>query len=603
MSMKINIILFLIAGSFFSCSTPTDKIKEVETSLIDPVYIDGDSTWTIEERMLHYGVPGLSIAVIKDSKIEWVKSYGVMDQEGKAPVTKQTLFQAGSISKPVAAYGALRLVSAGRIKLDENINTYLKSWQLPDNKFTKEKKVTLKHLLSHSGGITVHGFPGYSPDLPVPSLIQVLNGIAPANSAAIRVDKLPGESFRYSGGGYCIMQQMMIDQEGKPFPTIMQELVLQPLGMKNSTYDQPLEEAQVNLAATGYLPDGSMTKGKRHTYPEMAAAGLWTTAEDLAKFAINIQQTLAGKNNSVLSQEMVKTMLTPYVADFIGLGIFLDKRKDDLYFGHGGWDEGFSSQLVAHTKKGYGVAVLTNANQPAFIEELIRAVALTYQWDNFVPIYKRAAKDPVSETKIIGRYHKGNNELMEVYQKDDKLWVKDIEGGSVELVKISDSTYTTRKQNNPIQFKTNTKTGHLDLLVLNANKGDLEATFSYMEKSKKLPGELLVAGNFDAALKAYRELMKIDPKDPAVNEEELNQTGYYLLGSGKEKLAQQLFKINMLLYPNSANVYDSYAEASMKLGQLDVAASYYKKTLTLNPKNENAVKMLKEIGQRKTNTK
>ena len=603
MTMKINIILFLIAGSFFSCSTPTDKIKEVETSLIDPIYIKGDSTWTIEERMAHYGVPGVSIAVIKDSKIEWAKSYGVMEKKSKAPVTPQTLFQAGSISKPVAAYGALRLVSAGRIKLDENINTYLKSWQLPDNEFTKEKKVTLKHLLSHSGGTTVHGFLGYSPDLPVPSLTQVLDGTAPANSAAIRVDKLPGTSFRYSGGGYCIMQQMMIDQEGKPFPTIMQELVLKPLDMKNSTYDQPLEEAQVNLAATGYLPNGSMTKGKRHTYPEMAAAGLWTTAEDLAKFAINIQQTLAGKNSVVLPQGTVKTMLTPYVADFIGLGIFLDKRKDDLYFGHDGWDEGFSSQLVAHTKKGYGVVVLTNANQPAFIEELIRAVALTYQWDNMVPIYKRAASDAMSDAKIIGRYRKGNDALMDIYQKDDKLWVKNIEGSSFELIKISDSTYITRKQNEPIQFKTNKKTRHLNLLVLNMDKGHVEATFSQMEKNEKLPAELLMDGDFDAALKAYRELMKNDPNDPALDEGKLNQTGYSLLNSGKEKLAQQVFKVNMLLYPNSANVYDSYAEASMKLGEFDIATANYKKTLSLNPENQNAIKMLKEIEQRKTSTK
>lgn len=603
MTMKINIILFLIAGSFFSCSTPTDKIKDVETSLIDPVYIKGDSTWTIEERMAHYGVPGVSIAVIKDSKIEWVKSYGVMDKKSKVPVTPRTLFQAGSISKPVAAYGALRLVSAGRIKLDENINTYLKSWQLPDNKFTKEKKVTLKHLLSHSGGTSVHGFLGYSPDLPVPSLSQVLNGTAPANSAAIRVDKLPGTSFRYSGGGYCIMQQMMIDQEGKPFPTIMQELVLKPLDMKNSTYDQPLEKAQISLAATGYLPDGSMTKGKRHIYPEMAAAGLWTTAEDLAKFAINIQQTLAGKNNVVLPQGTVKIMLTPYVADFIGLGIFLDKRKDDLYFGHGGWDEGFSSQLLAHTKKGYGVVVLTNANQPAFIEELIRAVALTYQWDNMVPIYKKAASDAASDAKIIGRYRKGNDALMNIYQKDGKLWVKNIEGSSFELVKISDSTYITRKQNEPIQFKTNKRTRRLNLLVLNPDKGHVEATFSQMEKNEKLPTELLMDGNFDAALKAYRELMKNDPNDPALNEDKLNQKGYFLLNSGKQKFAQQIFKINMLLYPTSANVYDSYAEASMKLGELDIATANYKKTLSLNPENENAVKMLKEIQQMKTSTK
>ena len=385
--MKNILGLLAVAFLFQACSTSTgtqEEIKKTETSLMHEVYLEGDSTWTIEERMAHYGVPGVSITVIKDNKIAWSKSYGVMDKETLQPVTAQTLFQAGSISKPVAAYGALKVVESGKINLDENVNTYLKSWHLPDNRFTQDKKVALKHLLSHTGGLSVHGFLGYSPDLPVPSLVQVLNGAAPANSDSILVNKMPEESFRYSGGGYCVMQQMLIDTEGKPFPALMKELVLTPLEMKNSTYDQPLGETQLTLAATGYVPDGSMTKGKRHTYPEMAAAGLWTTSEDLARFAIDIQKTVRAESSTVLSQAMVNKMLTPFVADFIGLGIFLEKHQEDVYFGHGGWDEGFSSQLIAHRDKGYGVVVLTNSNHPYFIEELIRSVAMTYNWENFL---------------------------------------------------------------------------------------------------------------------------------------------------------------------------------------------------------------------------
>ncbi|MEO5583469.1 MAG: serine hydrolase domain-containing protein [Saprospiraceae bacterium] len=328
---------------FIGCKTTSapetlnGKIKSVETHLTTPVYIEGDSAWTIEERMSHYGVPGVSIAIIKDNKVEWVKSYGVMDKESKEPVTSHTLFQAGSISKPVAAYGALNLVEQNKISLDSNINNYLKSWKLPDNEFTKTKKVTLKHLLSHTGGTTVHGFLGYSPDLPVPTVLQVLDGIPPANSPAVRVDKTPGESFRYSGGGITIEQLAMTEVEKKTFPAIMHDLVLSPLGMEYSTYDQPLKDTMLNKAATGYLPDGTMTKGKRHTYPEMAAAGLWTTAEDLALFAVDVMNTYQGKSKLVLSQSMTKTMLTPYISDFVGLGLFIDKKKAEIYFGHGGW--------------------------------------------------------------------------------------------------------------------------------------------------------------------------------------------------------------------------------------------------------------------------
>ena len=596
-TMKLyQLLLCIVYAAMFSACTINEsenRIKQAETNLTGPVLIEGDSTWTIEARMAHYGVPGVSIAVIDGNQIAWSKSYGVVDTQSHEAVTSQTRFQAASISKPVAAYGALRLVLENKLALDEDINEYLKTWHLPENEWTDQQRVTLKQLLSHTAGTTVHGFAGYSPDLAVPSLVQVLNGAAPANSPAIRVDKLPGESFRYSGGGYCIVQQAMIDVSGKPFREVMDELVLHPLGMQHSTYEQPLTGEALKLAATGYLPDGSMTTGRRHTYPEFAAAGLWTTAEDLAKFAIDIQQTLAGQSSTVLSQEMAEAMLTPYVADFIGLGVFLEKRKDDNYFLHGGWNEGFSSMLVAHEEKGYGVVVMTNANQPQFIDELIRSVALTYGWDNYVPVYRKA---PGSHpTAIEGRYRSGNESMTTVYRKGDEIWSKELGGNETELVRIADSTFVTRESDRHIRFRLDKTSGDRQLTVINPYTGDTAAVYTLMKPGEKLPYEQLIKGDFAGALDAYQRLAKSHPKDAAVDEGRLNQLGYQLLGSGKTKLAQQLFEINIHLYPNSSNVYDSYAEASMKLGDLDRAAANYKKSLTLDPNNDNAVKMLGEI--------
>jgi CubicO group peptidase (beta-lactamase class C family) len=572
----------------------------VENNLIAPLYLEGDSTWTIEARMKHYGVPGVSIAVINDYKIEWVKTYGVMDKETQEPVTPQTLFQAGSISKPVAAYGALKLAEQGKINLDENINTYLRSWKLPDNEFTKEKKVALKHLLSHTGGVTVHGFLGYSPDLPVPTLLQVLDGTPPANSPPIRVDKAPEKSFRYAGGGYCIMQQALIDIENKPFPQIMQETVLQPLGMSNSTYEQPLPEAKLKMAATGYVPDGSMTKGKRHTYPEMAAAGLWTTSEDLARFAIDIQQALQGKSTNVLSQAMATKMLTPFVEEFIGLGIFIDRKKDDLYFQHGGWDEGFSSQLVAHKDKGYGVVILTNSNHPDFINELVRSVAHTYNWSNYVPVYKRQKTDTTRFAEIEGRYYNGRDGLITIHHEKDHLYFKYLRGEPVELLQVSDSTYITYRYSTPIQFKVNPADHQLNLIMLDNSGKPAEYIHSLKKDDTKVPYEYLLAGDFDKAWKGYQEIKATAPTDPAINEENINQGGYDLLQSGKTKLAQQVFKINMLLHPNSSNAYDSYAEACYKNGDTKEAIANYKKSLSLNPKNANATNMLEKIEKEKS---
>lgn len=600
--MKNILYLLAVIGLFQSCSTAPQssesEIKKVESNLmIHPVYLEGDSTWTIEKRMAHYGVPGVSIAVIKDNKILWAKSYGVMDKESKQPVTNETLFQAGSISKPVASYGALKVVESGKINLDENVNTYLKSWQLPDNEFTKGKKVALKHLLSHTGGLTVHGFPGYSPGLPVPTLVQVLNGEAPANTQSIYVNKLPEESFRYSGGGYCVMQQMLIDVEGKPFPALLNELVLTPLDMKHSTYDQPLQEAQLKMAATGYLPDGSMTKGKRHTYPEMAAAGLWTTAEDLARFAIDIQKTVKGESTKVVSQNMVNKMLTPFVADFIGLGIFLDKHKEDVYFGHGGWDEGFSSELVAHRDKGYGVVILTNSNHPGFIRELIRSVAYTYAWDNYVPQYKKMEMDTSLFSQITGRYRNTSDGLITVYSENGHLYRKYLRGNPMELFKISDSTFISREQDQLIQFKTNPADGKLNIVLYENGKG--EFNHPLLNDNEKVPYEFLLAGDFDHALNAYKNLLTVDPKDESVNEGNLNRQGYDLLRQRKLKLSLDVFKINTLLYPSSANVYDSYAEACAENGDKELAIVNYKKSLSLNPENKNAVNALEALQSKK----
>ncbi|GAA4274717.1 hypothetical protein GCM10022258_40130 [Aquimarina gracilis] len=576
-----------------------DNTKLVETSLIPVVYIEGDSTWTIEDRMKHYGVPGVSIAVINKNAIAWSKTYGVVDKETQEPVTKQTLFQAGSISKPVAAYGALKMVEQNKIDLDEDVNSYLQSWKIPDSEFTKEKKVALKHLVSHSGGLTVHGFLGYSPDLPVPSLIQVLNGTEPANSPPIYVNKVPEESFRYSGGGYTIMQQMMIDIEKKPFPELMNELVLAPLQMTHSTYNQPLTGEQLKLAATGYVPNGDMTKGKRHTYPEMAAAGLWTTAEDLAKFAINMQQALKGENTTVLSKNMVSKMLTPFVEDHIGLGIFLNKRKDEVYFGHGGWDEGFSSELVAHKDKGYGVVILTNSNHPRFISELIRSVALTYKWDDFVPTYSKLATEETVLEKLAGRYCLNKDRYTKVFNRGNQLFKQSFGEDPVELVKISDTTYISRENERPIQFKLNNQINQMNVLVHNVDNGKVEATLSRLNDDEKLPVEFLEDGNFEEALSAYQELMKTNPEDPAIKESSINRLGYNMMYSDKLKLAKDIFKVNTILYPKSSNVYDSYAEACMKLEEFELAIENYKKSYAMDPENTHALKMIEKMQEKK----
>lgn len=260
-----------------------------------------------------YKIPGLSVAVVDNYKIVWAKGFGVTEYGGSTPVTARTLFQAGSISKPVAAVGAMWLVEHGKLSLDEDVNKKLKTWKIPENEFTKDQKVTLRRLMSHSAGLTVHGFPGYAVSEQKPTLVQIFNGEKPANTAPIRVDFVPGPKMRYSGGGVTIEQQLMMDVTGKPFPEFMQQTVLSKIGMTDSSYEQPLPATRAAQTATGTHGDGMSVQGRWRIYPEMAAAGLWTTPTDLAKFGIEIALSNQGKANHVLSQKNVREMLTPLV--------------------------------------------------------------------------------------------------------------------------------------------------------------------------------------------------------------------------------------------------------------------------------------------------
>jgi CubicO group peptidase (beta-lactamase class C family) len=334
----------------------------------------------ITSRMRERHIVGVSVAIVDDGKIVKAQGYGFTDKSAVTPITPATLFQAGSISKSVAAMGALRLVQDGRLDLDADVNAKLRTWQVPENVLTHQNKVTLRGILSHTAGLTVHGFPGYPTDGPLPTLVQILDGAKPANTPAIRVDVVPGSLWRYSGGGYTIMQQLMIDVTGKPFPQYMDETVLKPLGMTGSTYEQPLPEKWAELTAAGHDVKGEAIKGRWHVYPEMAAAGLWTTPSDLARFAIAIQRSLAGGAHPVLSQAMLRRMLTEE-KHRDALGVFLEGKDKSLRFGHGGRDEGFDAQLMAYANVGKGAAIMLNANEnDGTLVDIINIIAKQYGW-------------------------------------------------------------------------------------------------------------------------------------------------------------------------------------------------------------------------------
>lgn len=604
-SHPIVFIVFLISGfcSFFlsasnnSPQDPQDKrIFLIENGLQPAVMFDGDPSWNINQRMAFYGVPGVSIAIINDYKVDLVKHYGVTDKETNQPVNNETLFQAGSISKPVAAYGALKLVESGKLSLDQPVNRYLKGWQIPENELTKKRAVALKHLLNHSAGLTVHGFWGYSKGLPVPSVLQVLNGEKPANSAPVVVDLLPETQMRYSGGGYTVMQKLVADVTEKNFPQALNDLVINPIGMKQSTYQQPLPPEKLKFAAAGYLPNKKPVPGKRHVYPEMAAAGLWTTAEDLAKFAIDVQLGIKSNQSKVLSQTMTEKMLTPWVSQNVGLGFFIDSKKQGVYFGHGGWDEGFSADLVAHKTAGYGVAIMTNSNHPAFIEELKNSIAAAYGWQEYLqPVFNKLTISESELKRISGRYFFNPDMLFTIAKEQEKVMMRYLDGTAMEIFRVADNLYIRREQNRKFSFIENPETKQVEL-VFDMGNGTTVARRRLAE-DEIIPFEAVIKDELVKAEKQYRQLLEKTPEmKEQVEWNVLNQVERYV-DSNQLDNAKRLVALNIRLFPKSANSLTKQAQLAVLMSDNKLASQVYKKILTILPEHQPAIEALKALSK------
>ena len=419
-----------------------ERIKQVQSNLSGWVQIEGTPVgWTLQDRMKFYHANGVSIAVIKDYKIEWAKGYGWADSAEQRPVTTSTLFQAGSNSKSLNAVGILKLVQEGKLDLYTDINTYLKTWKFPYDSLSKGKKITVANLLSHTAGLTVHGFPGYEKGDSIPTLIQVLNGERPANTDPIRSMNEPGLKSVYSGGGTEISQLIVQDITGQSYDKYMWENVLKPLDMTYSSYTQPPPASRGNLLATGYYNDGKPVKGKYHIYPEQAAAGLWTNPTDLAKYVIETQLALLGKSQKVLSKKMTELRLTPYIDSSAAFGVFILNKNGTKYFTHGGVDEGFVSQYIGSFDGGNGVVVMTNTYNTALFDEIINSVAKTYNWKNFYsPVVKRELIIPDSLTQVyIGKYKIGNDTLS-VVRKNDGIYL-DVGDNTLWKIHFTDDTH------------------------------------------------------------------------------------------------------------------------------------------------------------------
>lgn len=454
--MKLSILaLAALAAtpSLARAETVADRRQAVERGLLPAVLVEGapSAARGLEDEMRTLKVPGVAIAVVRGGKLDWAKGYGVTAQGGAA-VDAETLFQAGSVSKPVAAVAALALVQDGTLALDAPINTALKTWTLPENDFTRATPVTLRRLLSHTAGTTVHGFPGYAPGAPTPTPAQILDGAAPANTAPVRVDQPVGASYRYSGGGYTIAQLAMIDAAGAPFPTLARKTVFKPLGMDRSTYEQPLPVGTRNVALA-HDAAGAQIDGGFHVYPEMAAAGLWTSASELARFVVEVQDAAHGRGK-VLSEKTAREMLTPQPGGW-GLGFKVTGQGKALAFFHDGSNAGYKATLIGHPETGDGAVILTNGDQGYQLgQEILRGIAVAYGWTDNRPVVRKPVALPLAAQRpFAGVFEIKDLGTFDIREADGAMRVEIRKGQAFKLIPSSSQAFFIAEQDIVVTFE------------------------------------------------------------------------------------------------------------------------------------------------------
>jgi CubicO group peptidase (beta-lactamase class C family) len=413
--MKRYSLLFVFLATFLlKANSQNAKIEQFEKNLFevkDLIFADTlYPRFTLQDRMSFYKVPSVSIAVIENGKIVWAKAYGYADTEKKTLANQNTIYQVASISKSLTGFSIMQLVQSNRLSLDVDIRQYLKSWQFPENDLSKGQSITLKNLLSHTAGLSTRGFMGYKSSEIIPTINQVLNGEKPANNEAVKSIFQPGTQYQYSGGGYTIIQKILLDNIDKDYNKLMQKMLLQPLQMNNSRYAVRLPK-DISNYALAYDANMKPVEGKYYAYPDYAAGGLWSTATDIAKFVIAVQNSFV-KGTTLLDKKYAKQMLTPVLEDY-ALGFGIQEKGGEKYFWHEGECYGFRSLYYGSLTEGNGVVILTNAypeNGRPFVHEVLNSIAVTYGWKDFYNPTKKKLFTVTNDNlnKYVGEYKSEN---------------------------------------------------------------------------------------------------------------------------------------------------------------------------------------------------
>ncbi len=598
--LKALSLLLLCSVVLLGQSTSVkNRIKSVENGLIPYVPVQGFPAWNIYERMKHYKVPGVSIAVVNNFKVEWAKGYGLADTLKKTPVTPQTMFSAGSISKLVMAAATFQLIQEQKIGLDEPVNQYLKSWKVPENDYTRQTPVTLRMLLSHTAGTSQTSYFGFTPDKKnLPSILDILSGQPNAESRGVVVNSEPKKEFRYSGGGSMIAQMALMDVSGERFEVLCDRVLFKPLGMSQSTFAQPLPGKFQAQAAWGYSY-ASWYEGMPYVYPQQAAAGLYATPSDLASFLIEIQQALRGQGK-VLSQASAQTMVTPVAKvseggfrEEIGVGPFLLQRIDNQdaqgrYFEFTGVNAGFVAYLIGNITEGYGAVIMLNTGDDfnGLGKEIRRAIAQTYGWHNFLPSSIQPKKWTKAELeRVVGRYRLGPDEVMSFRREGDHLIQVINEGLPIPCFPIAKDSIVLTDFNIKAHFRFDAQGK-----AISFQSAYQPNAIPRMAEDEFTPTELINAQRLPEAKVLFRTQQ--------LNVYQITYKIYELLNRkpvGNFAAAKMLLELAEEQHPQSAIVFARWGDYHLKMQDRAAAILAYERANQLDPSDEGVVKVLRGL--------
>lgn len=443
------LITQMVSGQAQSYSPEVEeRIIRVENGLSEAFDTDSTNFSSVAAQISKYGLTGVSIAVINNYEVEWAKAYGLADKLDETPASTNTLFQAASMSKTVNAMAILKLVENKGVDLDAEVNSLLKNWQLPYDLSIADQRITLRQLLSHTAGLSIHGFYGYKKPHELPDIIQILEGQKPAISKPVVPIMAPGQEFKYSGGGTTLSQLVLMDITNAAYEQYLASKIFQPLGLENAFYSIELDKYQDQEMAHGHVGKGKPFKNKYNYYPESAAAGLWITPTDLAILLIDLQKSLNGKAGKVLSVAKAQEMITPPIEHSISaLGMFIEKKKEEIYLQHSGSNRGFRGKYIIGAHNGKGVVVMVNDSKTQIIDEIIHSVSRVYDWPGFEPV---AVADISFSQKAIQAFsgtYQNKKRALTVSYKSDAFVISEKGKWASELIPLSENSFLLKDIN------------------------------------------------------------------------------------------------------------------------------------------------------------